>query len=242
MRSESSHPVTESRTLSTLPYRSLWVSILFSLILLHPLPVQAIEPAQQDLPAIVAGLQQRFAAVTTVTANFRQTYRAPGIEQTESGILYMKKPALMHWEYRDPEQKIFIADGRETYLYSPENRQVVVRRFSTHELLNTPLQFLLGHGDIMESFLVSWEGEIQSRIEATYLIRLEPRNPDAEYSDLVLECDEKTFDLRRLVIRERNGNTSEFLLTDLKTNVKINNQKFQFRIPKGVEVIRMEEK
>jgi len=206
------------------------------------LPAYPMEPPQPDLPLIVSGLQQRYAKVSTVTASFRQTYRAPGIEQEEAGTMYMKKPGFMYWEYRDPEEKYFIADGRFTYLYTPAERQVLVRRFSADELQSTPLQFLLGRGDIMESFHVSWEQEIPARVEATHLIRLEPRTPDAGYLYLVLECDEKTFDLRRLVIRERTGNTSEFLLTNLKTDVKINNRKFQFKIPKGVEVIRFEEK
>ena len=195
-----------------------------------------------EITAVVAGLQGRYLSVTSMRADFEQTYRGPGIQQTESGTLYMKKPGLMRWEYRDPEVKLFIADGRETYLYTPEDRQVLVSRFSTSELHSTPLQFLLGHGNILDSYAVSWESEIRARVEGTALIRLLPRKPDPTYDFLVIECDDRTFDLRRIVIREKTGNTSEFLLTNLQTNVSIEDKRFQFNIPKGAEVIRLDQR
>ena len=195
--------------------------------------------AAQDLAALVAGLQRRYASVGSVSARFTQIYRAPGIEQTESGILFMKKPGLMRWEYRDPETKLFVADGRNAYLYTPGDRQVIIRPFSANELRSTPLRFLLGQGDIEKDFKIARETEFTPRVEATFLVRLVPRSPQPDYEFLVVECDEKTFDLRRIAIREITGNLSEFLLTDLETNIKVRDSQFQFRIPRGVEVVHL---
>ncbi len=200
------------------------------------------EQSAADLHAVILGLQSRYASVHTIRAAFRQTYRAPGIDQTEVGALVMKKPGLMRWEYRQPEVKFFVADGRNTYLYTPADRQVLVRPFSAGELQSTPLQFLLGRGDILKSFAVQPEREFSPRVEGTVLVRLLPRSGEADYSYLVLECDAATHDLRRLVIRERTGNTSEFLLTEVETNIRTKDSDFQFKIPKGVEVIHMEAK
>lgn len=198
--------------------------------------------AQADLTAAVAGLQRRYAAVVTIQAEFRQTYRAPGINQTESGIVTMKKPGLMRWEYRDPEIKLFVADGRDTYLYTPEDRQVLVRRFTADDLRSTPLQFLLGHGDIRRSFDVSWETDSAFKASGDILLRLTPRATETDYAYVVIACDAASFDLHRIVIREPIGNTSEFVFNKLKTNVKVDSKQFQFKIPKGVEVVRLDEK
>jgi len=198
--------------------------------------------SQSGVEDLIRGLQKRYASVTSVSADFEQTYRAPGIVQTESGTLYMKKPGLMRWEYRTPEEKLFVADGRDTYLYVPEDRQVLVRRYTSEELQSTPLQFLLGRGRILESFEVSAEVEIQARIEGTALMRLVPRQSDPGYAWMAIEFDERTFDLRRLVIREHTGNTSEFFLTNVRTNIRMDSRQFSFKIPKGVEVIHMDEK
>ncbi len=191
-----------------------------------------------DLEALVAGLQQRYASVDTVKADFLQTYHAPGIEQIESGTLWMKKPGLMRWEYRDPETKLFVADGHESYVYVPEDRQVTVQAFSASDMHSTPLEFLLGSGDIKKSFNVSLESEFKPKASGTLLLRLEPFNPVSEYSFFVLEVNENTYDLSRIVIHEPGGSTSEFLITNLETNVQVDDERFRFKIPKGVEVIR----
>jgi len=58
---------------------------------------------------------------------------------------------------------------------------------------------------------------------------------------VTLELDAKTFDIRRVVIREQSGNTSEFLLADIVLNQKMNDRSFQFKPPRGVEIVRVQE-
>jgi outer membrane lipoprotein carrier protein len=193
----------------------------------------------QDVSAVVARLEQRYASVKTVTGSFQQSYRAPGINQSESGTFWLKKPGLMRWEYRQPEEKLFIANEKESYLYVPFDRQVTIQDFNPSDLYGTPLELLLGAGGIHKNFTASWEADIRPKTEKPFLIRLEPRGGESTYSFLVLELDRETCDVRRIVIREKTGNTSEFLLTDMTTNVKIEHGTFQFKIPKGIEVVRL---
>ncbi len=198
--------------------------------------------AQVDLDSAIAGLQKRYANVTTLQAEFRQTYRAPGVDETESGTLYMKKPGLMRWEYSEPEVKLFIADGRDTYLYSPRDRQVLVRRFSAEDLRSTPLQFLLGKGNIRQSFSVSWDSEPAVETGSAIRMRLTPLTAESDYSYVIIECDSKSFELGGIAIHEPTGNVSEFVFSQIRTNVKVGDRLFQFKIPKGVEVVRLDEK
>lgn len=198
--------------------------------------------ADDPIAAAVAGLQRRYAAVNAITADFVQTYKAPGIVQTESGTLWMKKPGLMYWEYRTPETKFFYADGRKTYLYVPGDRQVMVRSFTAEDLHSTPLEFLLGKGDILGSFKAIAESDIKPVGGGNIAIRLVPLSAGTDYSFLALEIDGQSSDLRRLVIHERTGNTSEFTFTEIRANVKINDSRFRFQVPVGVEVIELDEK
>jgi outer membrane lipoprotein carrier protein len=216
-------------------------ALVFSLLLL--LGASCLGPILShaaDIESVVAGLQRRYSSINTMTGSFQQTYRAPGIDQVESGVFRLKKPGLMRWEYRNPEEKLFIADGRETFLYVPADRQVTVQAFSAAEMRSTPLEFLLGSVDIDRSFAVSWENELKPGAQGTYLVRLTPRSTDAEYSYLVVEVDQKNYDLKRIVIREPGGNTSEFVFTDLRTNVKVDDSLFKFKAPEGVETIRIQ--
>jgi outer membrane lipoprotein carrier protein len=193
-----------------------------------------------DLTDVVSGLQHRYASVETISGNFQQTYHAAGIDQVQSGVFWLKKPAFMRWEYRSPEEQLFVADGHESYLYVPMDHQVTIQPLSAADLHNTPLELLMGAGDISKNFEASWETEFKPKTERAVSIRLIPRMNEPAYRYLVLELDPATFDLRRIVIREQTGNTMEFLLSSVTTNVKMDKKQFQFKPPKGVEIIRLD--
>ncbi len=214
---------------------------LFALVAALPAMVPCL-PAQNDLGAAIAAIQRRYATVQSIRADFTQTYHAPGMDQTESGVVIMQKPGLMRWEYRTPEVKLFIADGHDTYLYTPGDRQVLVRRFTLEDLRSTPIQLVLGQGDIRRNYGVSWEPGSAAGAGGVVQLRLTPRAGSLDYAYVVLECAEGSYDLRRIVIREVTGNTSEFQFANLRTNVKLDSQQFRFRIPKGVEVVHLDEK
>ncbi len=194
---------------------------------------------EAGLDAVVAGLQKRYASVESVMGSFQQTFRAPGIDQVESGYFRMKKPCLMRWEYRQPEEKLFIADGQDAFLYAPLDRQVTIQPFSAADLRETPLELLLGMTDIRKKYIASWETSLKPKAEGTLLIRLTPRKSDEEFQSIALEINKDTYDLQRIVLRESGGNTSEFLLSNVVTNRKIENREFKFKPPKGVEIVRM---
>ncbi len=194
-----------------------------------------------DLEGIVKRFQQRHAAVETVTGNFQHHYRAPaqGIEQEESGVFWFKRPDLMRWESRQPEEKLFVVDGKESFHYIPLDYQVYVQPFTEADLHNTPLELLLGSVDIYKNYEVDWELNILPKAELNCLIRLTSRLPEPGYSYLVLELDQETWDLQRLIIKETTGNTSEFVFEEVKTNVKIDDRKFRFKPPDGVDVVQL---
>jgi outer membrane lipoprotein carrier protein len=216
--------------------------LLFSFATLGVFCAFAFAFADISVEAAVAGLQQRYAKVESLSAEFRQNYTGPGIEQSESGKVYMKRPGLMRWEYQQPETRIFIADGRETWLYAPADRQVTVRAVNPEELRNTPLQLLLGQAQILKSFTAAWDGTTRPKYQDSSLLRLTPRAAQSEYSAIVVEYDTRSFDLRRIIIRESSGNTSEFLLTNLAANPKLDKKLFEFKAPKGIELIRIDDK
>ncbi len=202
----------------------------------------AFASADITVEGAVMGLQQRYAKVETLSADFRQNYTGPGIEQSETGKVYMKRPALMRWEYQQPETRLFIADGRETWLYAPADRQVTVRAVNPEELRNTPLQLLLGQAQILKSFTAAWDRTTRPKYQDSAILRLTPRAAQSEYTAIVVEYDARSFDLRRILIRESSGNTSEFLLTNLEANPKLDKKLFEFKAPKGTELIRIDDK
>ena len=199
------------------------------------------QPQTEDLDTAVKRLEQRYEAVDTVRGDYRQTYRGPGIEQVESGKFWLKKPGLMRLECHEPEEKLFVADGRESFHYVPLDHQVYVQPLTTSELRNSPLGLLLGSEDIHKKYIFSWEEDIKPKFDNTLLIRLNSRQTDPGYSFVVLEIDRKDSMLKRILIGEESGNTSEYVFTDVAVNTRIKSDRFRFKVPKGIRIIEMTE-
>jgi len=197
--------------------------------------------AAADFVEALSGMERRYAAADNVAGNFSQTYRASGITQEETGIFQLKRPGLMRWEYRTPEEKLFIADGKDCFFYVPRDRQVTTYPLAPADLARTPFAFLLGGGNVRRDYSASAETEFKPAFSDTVLFRLTPVHNNGEYRFVTLELDAKTFDIRRVVIREQIGGTMEYFLTNMVLNQKLNDRNFQFRPPRGVEIIRVQD-
>jgi outer membrane lipoprotein carrier protein len=197
--------------------------------------------APADFGEALSGMEKRYASADTAAGNFKQIYRAPGITREETGVFRLKRPGLMRWEYRTPEEKLFVADGKDCFLYAPLDRQVTTYPLTPADLARTPIAFLLGGGNVRRDYRASEEMEFRQAFSDTILLRLTPVRDDGEYGFVTLELDAKNFDIRRVVIREQSGSTYEFLLSEIVLNGKTSDRDFQFKPPRGVEIVRMQE-
>src|SRR5256886_8250535 len=100
--------------------------------------------ALPSVSSVARQVDERYNHLQTLTADFTEIYLGSGLERTESGTLWLKKPGKMRWEYRSPEEKLFVGDGHDGWLYLPTEKQV--RKSSMKKLndLRSPLAFLLG--------------------------------------------------------------------------------------------------
>lgn len=178
-------------------------------------------------------LDQRHRSLRDLTARFVQTYRsgALGREVVERGVVSIKRPGRMLWEYRSPEKKLYVSDGTTSYLYVPADRQVIVREQQGEQGLAVFL--LSGKEGILDRFQVSLDpGAAAGRVR----LRLSPRQPDPELESALLEVD--AADRIRLVqIVDAQGNRSRFDFDEIKDNVGLKDSLFHFQIPRGVDLV-----
>jgi len=111
-------------------------------------------PATADEAALarrlVERIEQRHSSTRDLVARFVQAYRSGmlGREVVEKGTVSIKRPGRMHWEYREPERKVFVSDGRVFYFYVPADRQVIIQEQDTERSLAARL--LSGRGGLLE--------------------------------------------------------------------------------------------
>jgi len=213
----------------------VWLSAGLSSRLTASPPAQPAAAARQTPDALAKALQQRYQGIKDFTADFSQSYRG-GVLRTrtvEQGTVSVKKPGLMRWDYLKPEKKEFVSDGRKTYLYIPQDRQVIVGDADT-EGASTSSLFLTGKGDISRDFAAS---STASPIAGTIAVKLTPQRRQPDYEYLILAVDPATLQIRGLVTHDAQGGDSTLTFTNLKENQGISDKVFAFRIPRGVDVV-----
>jgi outer membrane lipoprotein carrier protein len=191
---------------------------------------RAGSPAAEELARRV---EQRHRAIADLTARFVQTYRSGmiGREVVERGVVSIKRPGRMLWEYRQPEKKTFVADGKTFYFYVPADKQVIVRAQAKDKSL--PAQLLSGQSDMLSGFTVTFEDNAPP---GRRRLRLVPRKPDPDVEWLTLDVDEGDR-IRAIALADVQGNRSRFEFDDIKENVGLKDRLFDFRVPPGVEVV-----
>ncbi len=206
-------------------------------------PSQAAPPTPgESASALAARLQARYDAIKDFTADFTQTYEGGVLrrETTESGTLLVKKPGRMRWEYKTPEEKLFVADGRKMYAWIPADRQVTISALPADDAPATPILFLLGRGQLTRDFTPSLAGPVPGAPVDSVALALVPKTPVPEYDRLTLVVDRATLGLRMLIARDAQGGTSTFVFTKLRENVGLPDARFTFTIPKGADVVTQE--
>ena len=113
----------------------------------------SVFPAEPRLDTLLKSVETRYNRAQSLKLNFTETLtaaRRPG--QTESGILTLRKPGRMRWDYATPAGKVFVSDGKRTSFYNPETNQVEVSGVKDTEDMRAPLAFLLGKLNFYKEF------------------------------------------------------------------------------------------
>lgn len=190
---------------------------------------------QTPAPAAVAlarRIERRHRAATDLTARFVQTYRSGliGREVVERGVVSIKRPGRMLWEYRQPEKKTFVADGKTFYFYVPADKQVIVRPQAGDKSITGLL--LSGQSDLVSEFDVS----VEPAPPGLQRLRLVPRKTDPEVEWVTVDVDDDDR-IRAIAVTDVQGNRSRFEFDGIRENVGLKDRLFQFRTPPGVEVV-----
>jgi len=94
----------------------------------------AAPTAGPDPDPVLKAIENRYNHAQSLKLDFSETYiasRRP--TQNETGVLYLRKPGRMRWEYTSPAGKVFLADGKDTWLYTPDGQIHKVRVTSQNQ-------------------------------------------------------------------------------------------------------------
>lgn len=200
-------------------------------------PAASGQPGKSSPEELASRIQARYDTIRDFEGDFVQTYEG-GVLRTktsERGTVAIKRPGRMRWVYTKPERKEFVSDGQRVYSYIPADKQVIVSGMPDASQ-TTPALFLAGRGHLVRDFTASF-AELPGSPGGLVGLKLVPRREDPEIEWLLLGVDPASLQIRQLVAADRQGGRSSFAFSNLKENRNLSDKLFEFRIPRGVDVI-----
>ncbi len=206
--------------------------------LLLSLPGWADAPNVHD---IAERVDRHYNALSSLRTEFTEIYRGGGISRDESGVMYLKKPGRMRWDYQVPQKKVFLTDSKTAWFYVPGEKQA--RRTAVKNLddFRSPLRYLLGHSKLEKEFhdlslVTGATGAAPGNVQLSGV----PRGMEDRVQQVRLEIAPDG-SITRLSIEELDGSFTEFRFQHPEENVKLSDASFKFVPPPGVEVMNATE-
>lgn len=177
-------------------------------------------------------LQVKLNAMRTMTANFKQVIKSKQREISHSsGTMALERPGHFRWQTKAPMEQLVVADGNKLWVYDVDLEQVTVKK-QTKSLGGTAALFLSGYNDtVTRDFNV-----IATNVgkEQTYDLQSKSNKANFQRLKLIFAGDV----LKTLEMYDQLGQHTIVNLTNVKTNPKVTANLFQFKPPKGSDVVQ----
>ena len=199
--------------------------------------VWTLEAQTTDPVALAAKVQQRYNGIKDIQGDFVQTYEGGVLrtKTTERGTVAIKRPGRMRFVYIKPEKKEFVSDGTRLYTYLVADKQVIV----------SPAPGPAGrHPGDVPGRPVGSRARLHAVLHTVARRCNRPRHAQAgaqedepDYESIGIGVDPKTLQIQFLTAVDTQGGRSSFSFSNLKENRGLSDKQFEFRIPRGVDVV-----
>jgi outer membrane lipoprotein carrier protein len=227
------------------------------LVCLSAFPVAAASPDRDaELRMVIATLEEGYHLLNDLQADFTQKTTIAALKRDEkgNGELSLRRSAgnatMFRFDYRKPKQQI-VSDGKQVWFYIPDNKQVMVSELKAMLAQGgVALNYLAGLGSVSRDFSISFAEKVRDA-NGNYLIDLVPRKSGQAFAQLQLTISSAAVETYRdkgaaqapfpvvaSVVIDQMGNRTLIEYSKIRVNQGLAPDRFTFKIPKGVDVIK----
>ncbi|HEX4276869.1 MAG TPA: outer membrane lipoprotein chaperone LolA [Bryobacteraceae bacterium] len=189
--------------------------------------------APAGVEILLKKIEARYNRTQSLKLDFSETYAGTKSPvQSETGVLYLRKPGRMRWEYTSPAGKLFLSDGKEVVTYSPADHSAEKGKLKESEDVHAPIAFLLGKLDFQKEFK---SFETRSEGGDTWIVAT-PKSENLAWSrvDFLATPDGQ---IRRVRIALQDQSKLDFTFSNEQLNAPVAPAMFTFQPPPGVKVV-----
>ena len=170
-------------------------------------------------PYSLENLSDYLTNLKSLKANFVQV-NADGSES--SGIILMKRPGRMRFEYDKPDKTLVIVSAGALAIFDPKGDQEPM----TYPVRNNPISLLLkSEIDLVNSGMVS---NYAQKLDEAVLIIKDPTKPERGSVELLFSGVQP--ELKKFIIKNENGTSTSIALEDTEYPKNINDTLFSIAL------------
>jgi len=206
-------------------------------MLLTTLSCYAAQSLDDKTAQIVSGIETKYAN-KSFSADFEQASHLTALDVTETakGKAWFSHPGKMKWAYESSDNHEIITNGKELWIYRPEENQVMTGNAAPFFQSGSGGAFLADIRKIREEFAVE-PGE--SGDDFAQLI-LTPKKQTPELAKIRITVDLPGYEIPVVETENIYGDTTKFIFTNIQFSA-LDEQIFEFTPPPGIEIIEIEQ-
>ena len=200
-----------------------WFVLLLSII---SSSVLAATPSQ-NLAALLSGYKSLQANFQQITSNDKGK-----VMQQSRGKMSLQRPGQFRWQISSPNKQLIVANQKYLWIYDVDLEQATQQKISKTNK-SSPAWLLSGSvAEIQDRFIVT---QIKG-IGGGQWFELKPKTQGDLFLWVKMQFQNKR--MQQMILADNLGQISTFKFTQIKVNPQLSNYMFQFRAPKGVDVVK----
>jgi outer membrane lipoprotein carrier protein len=195
-------------------------------------------PSLPPVQTVVNQVQAFYNATSTFVSSFEQSFlvKAYAVTKTSRGVVTFAKPGLMDWTYTNPPGNRVVSNGSTLTVYDAANQQVVVRPVSGAQY-PAALSFMTGQGQLSQTCNFQLAAGTTMSFPGGYVLIGTPIVPTPAYEKVLFYVDAQTFQVRRVLLLDAQGNRNRFDFLSPSVNGAVPASQFAFTPPAGTTIV-----
>lgn len=198
-------------------------------------PAAKSEPSANE---VAESVQKFYDKTKNFKAGFKQRYQVKAYNKRKdsAGSVIFEKPGKMSWRYTNNGNRV-VSDGKVIKVYEAENKQMYEQPMDKSQY-PAALAFLVGGGNLKKSFKLRKLSAKDLQFEGGYVLEGVPKEATPAYQKILLYVDSGTYQVRRVLLLDAQGNRNRFDFVTPSVNEKVPEGEFEFKPPAGTQVIK----
>ena len=159
---------------------------------------------------------------------------SPPREKEFQGVMYLKRPGKIRWDYKPPKDYHIISDGEKIWFYDKKTKQVMVGKLEAYLDKNLISSLFLNIKNIKKFFYINGEEE-----KDCFKLTLTPHEPRPQLGEIVVWVKKKQLQIIKIQLTDLYGNVNILNFTKIIPNPVLKDSLFNLQPQPGVEKIRL---